>query len=108
MLITFKSNAGDITMFGDIAERLLNIIGMNLGREGVIRVEQIPEAITRLKQAAADKAQQSKKLDADERPQDDKDPVDEEEPVSLAVRAVPLIQLLERSQEEKSPVTWGC
>lgn len=105
MLVTFNSRAGEITMFRDVAERLLNIIGKNLGRQGVISVEQIPEAITRLKQAIdIDTTQQSK---VNERQQDDKISVDEEEPVTMAARVFPLIQLLERSQEEESPVTWG-
>lgn len=108
MLVTFNSRAGEITMFGDVAERFLNIIGKNLGRQGVISVEQIPEAITRLKQAIdIDKAQQSKESEVNERQQDDKISVDEEEPVTMAARVFPLIQLLERSQEEESPVTWG-
>ncbi|MBI3897639.1 MAG: DUF1840 domain-containing protein [Gammaproteobacteria bacterium] len=108
MLITFKSKAsGDVMMFGDIAKQLLDIIGKKLDKQGTITIEQLPAAIAKLRQAAtASKTQQPQTKSADEAKNDD---VGEQRPnISLAVRAVPLIVLLERSLRAKVPVVWGA
>jgi uncharacterized protein DUF1840 len=106
MLITFKSEAsGDVMMFSDVAAQLLGIIGKSLEQRGVITVEQLPDAIARLKQAAtANKAQLAKLQE----PEQEKSSAGGQRPfVSMAVRAVPFIELLERSLKAKKPVMWG-
>jgi 6,7-dimethyl-8-ribityllumazine synthase len=106
MLITFKSKAaGDVMMFGDVATQMLRLMGKAHEPKGIITVEQIPDAIARLKQAAAEaKAHAADK----EEPRVEKVPGGSERPyVSIALRAVPLIELLERARQAKEPVTWG-
>lgn len=104
MLITFKSKAaGDVIMFGDVAKQMLVAMGKSVDKQGIITVEQLPEAIKRLKQAAAEtKAQQKPEAEDDEPKR-----ADGHVAVSLAQRAVPLIELLEYSLKAKAPVTWG-
>jgi len=109
MLITFKSKAsGDVIMFGDVAKRLMEVMGKSPDDQGIVTVEQLPDALARLKEAVAeDKAQQAQ-------PEEDAPPQVEKtsdggqrEFVSLARRATPLIELLEYSLKAKVPVVWG-
>jgi hypothetical protein len=104
MLVTFKSKAaGDVMMFSDVAEQLLRIIGKAPGK-GVLTPEQLPDAIARLKQAAAEsKAQRVQNAAQEENAQK----TDQRPFVSMAQRAVPLLELFERSLKANAPVTWG-
>jgi hypothetical protein len=111
MIVTFQSAAaGDVIMFGDVAQRLMGIMGKEASDKGIVTVEQLPEAIARLKAAIAeDKAQRAAIADEDG-PQSEPDPNSQtgQRPfVSLAQRAVPLLELLEFSLKKKKPVVWG-
>lgn len=109
MLITFKSAAGaDVIMFGDIAKKLVAILGKDpQDGKGIVTVEQLPDAIARLRAAIdEDKTRQAGHA------QDEDDEPDPEHrgmaaPVSLAQRAWPLLDLLQLSQKEGVPVVWG-
>ena len=105
MLITFKSPAsGDVIMFEKNGKEMLTVLGKDpADPKGIFTVEQLPAAIATLKDAiAADKARQAEKAEADET---------EAKPggggVSFFQRAVPLLEILERSLKDKHPVTWG-
>ena len=109
MIITFQSQAaGDVMMFGDVAKKLMELMGKDPAERGIVTVEQLPEAIARLKDAVtADKARHAGLREEDL-------PGFEETPegakrayVSLARRAIPLIELLEWSLKKKVPVVWG-
>lgn len=102
MLVTFRSSAyANITMFGDVAVRLLKMMGHSGTVPSAIRAEDVPEALERLKAAIA-KIKDSGES-ASEAAQDD----DSEEPsVSLANRAFPLIELLEAAVKRKCDVMW--
>lgn len=102
MLITFKSGVcADVMTFGDVAKQLMEIVGKELGTRGVITVDQMPEAIARLKQAVAE----DRRLRQGAR--EDEDDEQRRERVSIGQRAIPLIELLECSLREEKPVTWG-
>ncbi|BAL26634.1 DUF1840 domain-containing protein [Azoarcus sp. KH32C] len=109
MLLTFKSAAdADVIMFGDVAKKLVEILGKDpQDAKGIITVEQLPGAIARLRAAIeAEKAGQGGQA------QDDDEEEDPERrgmaaPVNLAQRAWPLLSMLELSQKEGVPVTWG-
>lgn len=54
MIITFKSKASsDVIMFGDVAKQMLRIMGKREDVPGIVTVEQLPEAVARLKAAVA-------------------------------------------------------
>ena len=54
MIITFKSRAtADTIMFGDVAKDLLSLMGKAFEPRGIITLEQLPDAIARLRQAGA-------------------------------------------------------
>lgn len=102
-MITFQSDAsGDVMMFDEVAHRMMDLMGKERTQRGVITVGQMPECIARLKAAIAEDRARG-------RPAADDD--DEENgvaaPVGLAQRALPLVELLERSLQRDKPVLWG-
>ena len=104
MLIIFKSpTSGDVNMLEKNARELLGLLGKNPDdRQGVITVEQLPAAINALQAAiVADKARP--KNNDESRESDD----GAEPEISLAQRALPLLQLLQNALKEKAMVTWG-
>lgn len=106
MLIIFKSAAsGDVIMFDKNGKQMLEIIGKDKDDgKGIVTVEQLPAAIEKLKAAVQeDKARQAEQ--GGEAP--GVDPKTGAQLISLAQRAVPLIELMEYSLRDKVPVTWG-
>ena len=108
MLIVFKSKAaGDVMMFGDVAYALMEVMGKSPAPQGIVTVEQLPDAIARLKAAVARDKAEHPAVDHDERRFEKTPEGGTREVVSLARRAVPLIELLEYSLKEGEPVVWG-
>jgi hypothetical protein len=110
MLITFKSAAAaDVLMFGDHGKAILKILGKDGDDpQGIVTVEQLPDAIARLRAAiAADKASRSQPTDAEEEAAREAGQSGMAAPVSLAQRAYPLLAMMEDSLKERTPVTWG-
>ncbi len=112
MIVTFKSAAcADVIYFGDVAKRMLELMGKEAGDKGIVTVEQLPEAIGRLKAAIAeDKARHKAHIldDGDGEVKTEAAPDGATRPfVSLTQRAVPLLAMLEESLGEKKPVVWG-
>jgi hypothetical protein len=100
MLITFSSSVyANITMFGDVALRLLKLMGHSATVPGALLAEDIPPALQRLEAA----------VEADKRlPEAEPSEVGEdgEVAVSLSHRALPLIELLKAAAKAKSNVMW--
>ena len=109
MLITFTSRVGpDVLMFGEVALRLLDILGKPHTAQGIITVVQLPEALARLRQAIVE----SRSTAADGMPAAGGDEADgraedQPPPIALAQRAQPLIDLLQRSLGAGQPVLWN-
>ena len=104
MLVTFKTkNYADITMFGDIAVKLIRMTGHSGTVPSAISADDIPAALESLK--AELEAFKAANPD-DESVGDDfqGDPI--ERPVGLAQRAFPLIELLESAAAGGNPVMW--
>jgi hypothetical protein len=102
MLIKFKTTAAypEITMFGEVALKLLKMMGRRGTVPSAISPEDIPEALASLKKAIADAD-----AELEDQPQQDEEE-GEERRVSLHNRAVPLIEMLEAAQREDVPVMW--
>ena len=109
MIVIFRSKAsGDVIMFGDVAKRMMEIMGKDFTEQGIVTVEQLPEAIARLKAAIAeDKARHGSGYEEEDEPRMEATPGGPRPYVALAVRAVPLVELLEYSLKEETPVVWG-
>jgi hypothetical protein len=103
MLVTFKTEAyASITMFGDVAVALLKLMGHSGTVPGALMPEDIPEALERLKAGVA--ASPDAPLDPKNDQEQSED--DEDSHVSLAHRALPLIELLDAAQADNKLVMW--
>ncbi len=110
MLKTFKSSVGpDVRMFGDVADQLLEVIGKPGSDQGVISVEQMGDALARLRSAVDSSRRDTVAAAGEGGPGDDESDAEHARSrrVSLAQRAQPLIELLERSLRANKPVVWG-
>ena len=96
MLVTFSTDEySDITMFGDVALAMLEMMGHSPTVPGAILAEDVPIALSRLKSATyANVSPTSGAEDEGERV------------VSMAHRALPLIDLLEAAARKESNVMW--
>jgi len=101
MLIRFRSDAGDITMFGDVALKLIKMMGHSGTVPSAMLAKDIPAALERLKSAVAAAPGQPALGPG---PGDRK--VDEEPAVSLQQRAFPLIELLGRCVKNDCALLW--
>lgn len=100
MLVTFSCPVyANITMFGDVAVRLLKLMGHSGTVPSAFLAEDIQPALERL-EAAAEADEQS--LEPEESAQEE----DGEPVVSLSHRALPLIELLKAAAKEKCNVMW--
>jgi uncharacterized protein DUF1840 len=98
MLVRFRSNAGDMTMFGDVALELIKMMGHSGTVPSAILARDIPPALERLKRAVAAAPPPLPPSDDAER---------EDGPrVSLQQRAFPLIELLERCAKNGWDLMW--
>lgn len=84
-------------MFGNVAVRLLKLMGHSGTVPSAILPEDIPAALERLRAGLA----AAEPSDTDDLPADEHG-----EPVSLKNRAFPLIELLEAAAREDVPVRW--
>ena len=99
MLVTFKTDVGNIVMFGDIALQMIKMMGHSKTIPGAILAEDLPQALNRLKIALVnEKALSPTDKDEDD---DDKEPA-----VSTAHRAIPLINLLTEAVKADCDLMW--
>ena len=103
MLVTFRTDAyANITMFGDVAVRLLKMMGHSGTIPSAILANDVPRALERLKSAIA----KDRSADTDVSSGTVPDADSEEPAVSLATRAFPLIELLEAAARRGCDVMW--
>jgi hypothetical protein len=100
MLVTFTTDAyADITMFGDVALALLKMMGHSKTVPGAILAADVPMALSRLKAAIRNTKNASTPVE-----QEGED--DAKQLVSIADRALPLINLLTAAAEAECYVMW--
>lgn len=99
MLVRFDSKVGTFTMFGDVAVRLLKMMGHSGTVPSALLAADIPPALARLKSSVATAPEPpDEPADRTGRPEEPK--------VSLRQRAFPLIDLLERAAKAGADVLW--
>jgi len=97
MIVTFTTKTyPDITMFGNVALTLLKMMGHSTKVPGAILAADVPAALERL-QKAVDALQEPPPAEEE----DEDGPV-----VSLAHRALPLIELLGAAVKADANVMW--
>jgi hypothetical protein len=101
VIVTFTSQHNpDIVMFGDVATKLLHMMGHSGTVPGAIRPEDLPDMLQKLKDELTRLSpQQENQGSGAER-------IDGEYSVPLPVRAGPLIDLLESALEHDDHVMW--
>jgi cold shock CspA family protein len=98
VLVTFTTEAySDITMFGDMALAILKMMGHSATIPGAILAADVPVALSRLTAAIAVEKAIS--------PNENKGP--DESGVSMANRALPLINLLSAAAKANCNVMWS-
>lgn len=98
MLVTFKCSAyADITMFGNVAEKMLEMMGFGKQVPGALRVEDVPRALDNLRRGLALVPDQAE-------PGGDED--EEQASTSLHTRAMPLLELLQAAIADETRVRW--
>ena len=101
MLITFETKAyANITMFGDIAKKLIKYMGHSGNVPGAILAEDLPKALERLR-SGVQSEMLVEQMSESESEQDDSDNY-----VSIDKRAKPLIELLEAAIAQNVDVMW--
>lgn len=101
MLVTFESEVGRITMFGDTARQLIRMMGRPGTIPSALLAPDVREGLAVLRSELA-------KADSDEaaRSRGDDEEYNEKPAVSLHQRAFPLIKLLEDAERHGSDVMW--
>ena len=98
MLITFKSKAfANITMFGEVGLQLLEMMGFGKNVPGAIMADDVPVALENLNRALARIPEQDTA---------ESDPEDEQPAVSLHLRAVPLLKMLQAAAADEAFISW--
>lgn len=99
MLITFKSRAhADVTMFGDVAMKLIRLMGRRDTVPSAMYPEDIPDALDKLRSGLLlEETAESDVVTNDE---------DGEEQVGIQIRAMPLVELMVAAEKEQVPVMW--
>lgn len=100
MIVTFSCPVyANITMFGDVAIRLLKLMGHSGTVPGALLAEDVQPALERLKAAISVEGQSGA-------PDKSADQEDDEPVVSLSHRALPLLELLNAAAKEQCDVMW--
>lgn len=115
MLVRMNSStAGEMVMFAEHVRWLFDIIGKECTAQGVFTCDQLPEAITRLKEAVAEEnlALKAAERQAHEEGLEPEDEAVEDEEyrsgagIHLGQRAAPFIHLMEWTLKEKGFILW--
>src|SRR5688572_17740170 len=106
MLVTFRTKAyANITMFGDVAKQLLELMGHSGTIPSAIKADDVPLALSRLETAIT----QRRATEASQAPEiedDGRDEYDAPRKVTLSQRAMPLLELLRAAAAKKTDVMW--
>jgi hypothetical protein len=100
MLVTFRTKRyANITMFGDVAKQLLDLMGHSGTVPSAIKAEDVPGGL----EAAIE---QRRAADAASATESDRNDYDSPRKVTLSQRAGPLLELLRAATANKTDVMW--
>jgi hypothetical protein len=104
MIVKFSTRAGALTMHGDAAVTLLKAMGHSGTVPGAILAADLPAALSRLRKALEEQA----RLPPPPEPAttDEDDEREREPPVSMRMRALPLIDMIETAIARDSDLMW--
>lgn len=105
MIVKFSTRAGALTMHGDAAVALLRAMGHSGTVPGAILAAELPGALASLRRALEAQAETATVVPDSSDDADDRDE-DRQPPVTLAMRAVPLIDMIETAIARGSDLMW--
>lgn len=105
MIVKFSTSAGALTMHGDAAVALLKAMGHSGTVPGAILAADLPEALANLRRAldSGSLAEPPAPAAAEE---DEEDEEQRAPPVTLRMRAVPLLDMIETAVARQSDLMW--
>ena len=104
MIVKFSTRSGALTMHGDAAVALLKAMGHSGTVPGAILAADLPAALARLRQVLDEQAE-APPPPAPESTDEDEDR-EREPPVTLRMRALPLIDMIETAIAANSDLMW--
>lgn len=105
MIVKFSTRAGALTLHGDAAVALLKAMGHSGTVPGAILAADLPQALASLRSTLATRADAPVPPPAPTDGADD-DGREPEPPVTLRMRAVPLIDMIETAIARNSDLMW--
>jgi hypothetical protein len=107
MLVKFSTSYGQLVMQGEPAVALLRLGGHSGTVPGAILAADLPAFVAKLRQGLERHGEELSPAPAPRDP--DQDPEDEDprdRPVSLRLRAVPLVEMVGTALQRKSDLMW--
>ena len=104
MIVKFSTRAGALTMHGDAAVTLLKAMGHSGTVPGAILAADLPAALSSLRKALEELARVP--TPPEPATTDDEDEREREPPVSMRMRALPLIDMIETAIARDSDLMW--
>jgi hypothetical protein len=105
MIVKFSTRAGALTMHGDAAVALLKAMGHSGTVPSAILAADLPAALASLRKALDEQAHAPPPPPPPEGAEDD-DEREREPPVTLRMRALPLIDMIETAIARGSDLMW--
>lgn len=105
MIVRFSTRVGALTMHGDAAVALLRAMGHSGTVPGAILAADLPAALAQLRRALDAQAAAAPPAPPPSGNEDDEEQ-EREPPVSLRMRAVPLIDMIETAIARGSDLMW--
>jgi hypothetical protein len=106
MIVKFSTRAGALTMHGEAAVALLRAMGHSGTVPGAILAAQLPEALANLRKALETQADLPSPAQTEAPEDDDAQRDNAPPPVTLRMRAVPLIDMVESAIARGSDLMW--
>lgn len=105
MIVKFSTRAGALTMHGDAAVALLKAMGHSGTVPGAILAADLPEALAQLRKVLDEQAHAPPPPPVPAGVEED-DEREREPPVTLRMRALPLIDMVETAIARDSDLMW--
>ena len=106
MIVKFSTRAGALTMHGEAAVALLRAMGHSGTVPGAILAAELPEALADLRKALETQADMPSPAETEPPEDDDEERGNAPPPVTLRMRAVPLIDMIETAIARGSDLMW--
>jgi hypothetical protein len=106
MIVRFSTRLGAFTMHGDAAVTLLQAMGHSGTVPGAILAADLPAALAQLRAALAAQVDEPPPADRDAWDDESQDAEKRAPPISLRMRAVPLLEMIETAIARDSDLMW--